>query len=290
MPSRRSIALILGFWLITTGYVVYQDVRPRLFASDPPQLAIELADEATQTVPIRWTIYRGDKKIGRMTSQIQHIDADDTFWFHNHYIELELDAHSVSCKIPNLTSSNRLTRGGDLREQKLVGKVEVYLKGLKLAEAQASIRGTVTGEQLVADCDIESPLGNFKQKLDPVPVRTGQPLNPLQPVNRLTHLQPGQSWPVEMSSPLDEAIAAVCRQKLGAYGVKLPESKPQQVFARVPHETGTLMWQEKQQTCWWIEYRQDEPIARTWVRVSDGKVLKQEAFRGGENLSIVRED
>ena len=37
-----------------------------------------------------------------------------------------------------------------------------------------------------------------------------------------------------------------------------------------------------------IEYRREEPVARTWVRASDGKVLKQEAFQKGETLTIIR--
>lgn len=290
MPSRLTIALILGFWLLTTSYVVYQDVRPRLFAADPPKVAIELADEATQSVPTHWSIYRGDKRIGRMTSLMKHVDSDDTFWFHNQYAELQLEAGNVTCKFPSLTSSIRLTRGGNLREQKLVGGVELYVKGIELAKAQADIHGRVSGGQLIAECEIKSSLGDFKQKLDPVPIATGQPLNPMQPVNRLAHLQPGESWVVPMSSPLDEAIAAVCRQKLNNYGIKLPESKAHAVLARVQSDKETLEWQDEKQTCWVIEYRQDEPIARTWVRVSDGKVLKQEAFRGGEYLSIVRQD
>jgi len=29
-------------------------------------------------------------------------------------------------------------------------------------------------------------------------------------------------------------------------------------------------------------------VARTWVRASDGKVLKQEAFQKGETMMIIR--
>jgi hypothetical protein len=43
-------------------------------------------------------------------------------------------------------------------------------------------------------------------------------------------------------------------------------------------------------SCWVIEYRRKEPVARTWVRASDGKVLRQEAFEKGESLTFERED
>ena len=63
MPSRRVIALIVAFWLVTSVYVAYRDLWPMLFASGPPPVAIDLADEAAQTIPVRWTIHiAGQKK------------------------------------------------------------------------------------------------------------------------------------------------------------------------------------------------------------------------------------
>ena len=50
------------------------------------------------------------------------------------------------------------------------------------------------------------------------------------------------------------------------------------------------MWHGRDSVCWVIEYRDEELAVRTWVRVSDGRVLKQEAFRGGEHLTIERDE
>jgi hypothetical protein len=287
MPSQRTIALIVLFWLLTAGYVGYRDVWPRLFASGPPPVAIDLADEASQTLPVRWSIYRGDRKVGRLSSYVRYVEADDTFRFTNEYRQLELDVTAlVKCIIPELTSAIRITRSGDLREQTLDGKLEVQLPLFKL-EATAKIRGVVTDGVLNADCDITSSFGDFKPTLEPIAIGAGQPLNPLQPVNRLLDLQPGRTWRVWLNSPLDDAIKSIGKKM----GFNLPDKTDEPLLAQVQKERQELNWHGEATSCRVIEYKQqDEIVARTWVRVSDGKVLKQEAFRSGERLTIERDE
>ncbi len=48
MPPRVAVAGIVAFWVAVTGYVVKRDVWPRVFATGPPPVAIELADEAKE--------------------------------------------------------------------------------------------------------------------------------------------------------------------------------------------------------------------------------------------------
>lgn len=291
MPSKRTIALIVFFWLLTTGYVAYRDLWPRLFASSSPTIAIDLADEAAQNVAIRWNIYRDGVPIGRLTSHLEYNKANDTFVFKNEYKQLTLEISPVKVVIPALETKDTITRAGDLREQSLLGNIEFYLLGSKFVDGSAKIEGTVINGQLCATCDFRSTLlGDFLETLDPVPVPSGLPLNPLQPLNRLTNLKPGHSWYVQKSSPLEDAIAAVLRKKLVERGIKFKESKEGRLFARVLPELQGLDWRDHAGVpCWVIEYQLDEPVARTWVRASDGKVLKQEAFFKDEHLMIVRE-
>jgi hypothetical protein len=292
MPSRRAVALILTFWLATSAYVAYRDLWPVLFASGPPPVAIDLADEAAQTVPVRWQIYRGDQKIGRLVTQIRYVETDDTFRFTNEYKQLRLEVSGVAFVVPELTTVVRVTRGGDLREQSAEGKLEVYFGDTKVGDATAKVAGTVVNGQLRATCEVKAPFpfGNVSKELDPVPVPVGQPLNPLMPVNRLTGVKPGRRWVVHESDPLAAAINTLVREKLGEYGFKLPEEKREPLIGAVLSDPQNLDWHGQSVACRVIEYRREEVEARTWVRVADGKVLRQEAYKKGERLTIVRDE
>ncbi|MCI0704717.1 MAG: hypothetical protein L0241_26980, partial [Planctomycetia bacterium] len=139
--------------------------------------------------------------------------------------------------------------------------------------------------------EIKSDFLKLAGKLDPVPVPAGQPLNPLQPVNRLGNVRGGQRWVVHESNPLQDAVMGLFRKKLAEVGLRLPEQKAKDaLIAEVGRSPQDLEWQRQSVPCWVIEYRRAEPIARTWVRVSDGKVLRQEAFEKGESLMFERED
>ncbi len=293
MPSRRVVALIVAFWLVTASYVAYRDLWPVLFASGPPPVAIDLADEAAQTVPVRWTIHiSGQKKPGRLITQMKYNEGDDTFSFTNRYSDLRYEVSTAAVVVPELTSVVRVTRAGDLREQTVDGKLELCFGEIKFADATAKIAGTVVNGQLRAICDVTAPfpIGNFAKELAPIPVPKGQPLNPLQPVNRIADLRPGRRWVVHESDPLKEVVAALTNEKLGEFGIKLPEENRTHLIGAVLSDQHSLDWHGRVVSCWVIEYRRDELIARTWVRASDGKVLKQEAFQKGDTLTIIRDE
>src|SRR5262245_41879278 len=177
MPPRIVVAGILAFWLATTGFVFYRDVWPRVFASGPPPVSIELADEARQMSPARWTLHRNGKQVGSLNTRMQYRDADDTFQFTYYYTRLELEQSGLTLKVPEATSEVRLTRSGLLKEQMMSGKVEVWMNGGNVAEGTIDVKGVVTGGTLTGRCELKSTLGNLQGDLDPVPVPVkGQPL------------------------------------------------------------------------------------------------------------------
>jgi hypothetical protein len=289
MPSRPAVAAILAFWLAAAGYAFYRDVWPRLVSTGPPPIAIDLADEASQLVPVQWTLHRGDQKVGRLSTQIVHDDADDTFVFTHKYKQVQFDFGPARVLVPELVTTTRVTRSGELREQTMEGtlKVQTVAGGagfVDLAEAKAKVEGRVENRVFVGRCDITSPLGNINRDLDPVPAPAGQVLNSLQPVSRLGRLRPGQRWVIHEVNPLAEAMAAVFG-KLG-----LPQPKREPLIAEVLPAPQPLDRQGGPVACWVIEYRNGDTKARTWVRVSDGRVLRQEASGFGERIAIDRDE
>jgi hypothetical protein len=298
MPSRRVVALILVFWLATAGFAIYRDLWPRLTASEHPPFTVDLADEASQHIPVRWDILRGDQKVGRLTTRMTHVDADDTFRFTHRYTQVQFEFGGFSgarILVPDLTSTTRVTRSGDLREQSMDGRLLVQMavkdgQFATVADARAKMEGRVEDGKLVGRCDIDSPLVRVNRDLDPVPVPGGQALNPLQPLNRIAGLRPGQRWLVQEIDPLGEAVTALFQEKAGEYGFRLPEKKREPLIAEVGPEPQPLRRGEEDVPCWVIEYRGGDVRAKTWVRVSDGRVLRQEAFGMGERIALDREE
>lgn len=297
MPSRPAVAAILAFWLVTLAFAFHRDVWPLLFASGPPPIAVDLEDEARsagQAVGIRWKLLRGDQPIGRLTTKMAHVDADDTFRFASRYSNIQLDFAGVRVQIPEVTTTVRVTRAGELREQTMDGKLAVLMgvggRFVPVAEAEAKVEGRVVDGRLIGRCDLKSPLGDIRRDLDPVPVPSGHALNPLQPVSRLTGVRPGRRWVVQEVNPLDEALAALVTARLGEHGVKVPERKREPLIAEVLSDPETMHWNDADVSCWVIEYRGGDARARTWVRAADGKVLRQEAFLMGERLAIERQE
>lgn len=299
MPSRPVVVGIVLFWAATAGLVLYRDLWPRLAASGPPPIAVELADEATaQGIGSGWAVLHNGNRVGRLLTKTTYQDADDTFRFGYKYSKVTFDVPGGQVEFPDVTVSTKVTRSGELREQAMAGRMVVRLarRGKDgqtvydtLGEAEATVEGRVEGGVFVGRCDIKSPVFNAKRDLTPVPVPEGQVLGPLQPVNRLANVRPGQRWTVREVDPLGQALAVLFREQLGRQGFELPEEKREPLIARVGDEPEPPPGGGD--PCWVIEYREgDEVRARTWVRVADGKVLRQEAFRAGETVALVREE
>ena len=302
MPSRLGLLAVLVSWAAVTGHVFYHDVWPRYFADAPPGLQIDLADEATQQAPTKWTIYRGGKKIGTLTTRMEYLAADDTFRFVNNYGRLTLDAGKsdsvLSVEAPRLVTTIRVTRTGELREQSMSGELRVFLGPVEIGHAAAEVEGRVVNGVLLGRCRVRYPVTapqpTIDRELDPVPVPAGQVLNPMMPLNRLRDITPGRRWVIREVDPLKDALA-VLGQEL-AKGAKLTIALPQsasgaELIAEVQSGTEDYPLRVGQPVpCRVIVYRGERVSARTWVSAADGRVMRQEATAGDETLRFDRDD
>lgn len=302
MPSRLGLLAVLVSWAAVTGHVFYHDVWPRYFADAPPGLQIDLADEATQQAPTKWTIYRGGKKIGTLTTRMEYLAADDTFRFVNNYGRLTLDAGKsdsvLSVEAPRLVTTIRVTRTGELREQSMSGELRVFLGPVEIGHAAAEVEGRVVNGVLLGRCKVRYPITaaqpTIDRELDPVPVPAGQVLNPMMPLNRLRDITPGRRWVIREVDPLKDALAVLFQEL--AKGAKLNIALPQsasgaELIAEVQTGTEDYPLRVGQAVpCRVIVYRGERVSARTWVSAADGRVMRQEATAADETLRFDRDD
>ena len=303
MPSRPTVGLIALFWLATSAYIGHREIWPRFFADAPPPIRIDLADEAAQALPVRWTVHRGNQPIGTLTTRMQYVPEDDTFRFVSQYNQLTLEVARFSFDLGGLETSTRVTRTGELREQRMAGKLRVALvtplsKTSMGEPASAEVTGTVADGRLVGRCRIWYPANApdpvVDRPLEPVPVTAGQVLNPMAPVGRLRDVRPGQRWVIRQVDPLQDAMAILFKEVLKDSQIAatvIPRQTSQEMLAEVlqsPVQLTRLRVEPVE--CWVIEYRGEGVQAKTWVSREDGRVLRQEATGFGEQLRFERED
>ncbi len=58
MPPRGIIAGIVIFWIGMSGWLFFREFWPQLQPGQPPPFRIDLADEAQNNIPIRWSIFK----------------------------------------------------------------------------------------------------------------------------------------------------------------------------------------------------------------------------------------
>lgn len=295
MPSRPVTALIILFWAGTVGWFGYRELWPILFPSDAPPFSIELADEVTSEVgsqirgpDVLWGIYRNDKRIGRAETRLRYFREDNTFEMETRLVEVKL---LPFVELPEMKNAYRLTRSGKLLAIRMDGRMQIF--GL---EGKASFSGEVHDGKLERRGLIDlRPFGDKAEvKLDPVDAPTGSVLNPMHPVPRIKGLRPGRQWRMPILNPLADAIEPAVKALAEKHGFKdLPQIKlpsgPKFVDAEVLDETTKIKLDDKEYECRIIEYRGEERPARTYVRISDGAVMRQEAYALGERITLRRE-
>lgn len=310
MPTRFLRCVIVLFWLGTTGFIIDRDVWPRYLSEGPPPLKLDLVDEATSRVPVRWVIYHNDKKLGSLTTELRYVETDDTFWFDNEYRELRLGfplsmtgAEQVVMYVPEAETSIRMTRNGDLREQKLKGTIRFFLGegkwAIELGTITAEAAGVVQDGVLQSHFEIQPASGHkIERTLDSVPVPSGQVLNPLMPVSRLRDIQPGRRWVIRKVDPLAQAIMAGLNQlakEKSPFGTMtgIGTSSSSEVIATVRSHTEMIVRRNGTTVeCHVIDYRSgpNEAEATTWVAVQGGRVLRQQAVWLETTLRFEREE
>ena len=306
MPSRITTILIALFWLATLGWLGYRDLYPRLFPGEVPPFVIELEDELTsqltydptRTADVLWVVYRNDKDVGKVKTSLRYVQADNSFELYSRVIQLRLATGLIQIEIPEMTTSYRLSRQGELQGMRLDGKMDLNLDAMKLGSyaARATFEGDIVGDKMNRSAIIYLPFSKepVRPQLEPIGAPKGTFLNPLHPVPRIKGLKPGRKWRMELVDPLagvvEPALLAIQEQfRPGKNPIKftLPAA-PKYLDAEVLTETAPVFYNAKEHECFVIEYRGQDEVLRTYVRVSDGWVLRQESRAFGELIVLQR--
>ena len=298
MPPRYVVALIVGFWLISTGWLAYREWWPWLQADSPPPFTVELADEAAPLIA-HWTIWRGEQKLGTSVTKMI-AQKDDTFHLEstieNLEVEMEVFVHKVQIKVSKLRTVQKVSREGKLLAVDSKLQLNLTAFGQKF-DMKASITGFAKEGQLHAHSKIESLFGNAENDIDPIPLDSGSAFNPLQPLAKL-RVRPGQRWKISTVDPVEEAFYSSLQQMLsqskvaGKAGGNLRKSMaaPKMLLAEVLTKPHDLLHEGNTISCYLIEYRGEDLTGQTWVQISDGKVLRQEVTWQGKKMTLLRDD
>lgn len=281
MPPRYLTCAIIAFWLGTTTWLFVREIRPRLWPEGPPPYSIDLTEEAQRDITTHWTIYRNNQDSGYCRTWVRYHPSDDTFELTGEFKLWMLPRGTRQADLV-IQSMYRVTREGQLRG--ITARLTATLANVPIA---GTIEGAVKNGLFSPRVELSQPF-SFAQELKPVPVASGgSVLNPLQPLNRLPGLRKGQRWQIPLVDPLSDLAHKYIKEVAGTLSTPqvrvlnaevLPETKP------LP---GTS--DDAAVPCLVIEYRGEDTQARTWVRASDGVVLRQEITQDREQLVLVRD-
>jgi hypothetical protein len=276
MPPRIVVAAIIAFWLAMTGLLIHREVVPMMIADVSPSFTPDLTDEIGSPL-VGWTVKRGDDRIGSGTSRVIAND-DGKYEFRStfHFDDLAVGPAHIRL----MENMYRVTEDGKLVA--VATKVSLNLSKNRNILAQPDLSFGIQGD--VVD-SIFSPVVTIEGKefeLDKVNMpQEGSIINPMHLVNRLRGLRAGQTWKINMIDPFrglrDKFMGDL------ATGKRIPA-----LIAEVKAES--LTWNKKEVACLVIEYREPgkEVIAKTWVRKSDGLVLRQDADHLGFKMILER--
>jgi hypothetical protein len=259
MPSRLVSLLILIYWSIAAFCLLTWDVIPELTLGYPPDLrAITLAADSTK--PVRWSIQVIDdprfpdvRRVvgGAVTGSARRPDD----WVEM-TSQVEIDAGGLLKGTAFLTrSSLRLA----IKSRYLVeptGNLQSFsieVRSRELPETLIDVKGQRKGKKMEIVSKGPIPILNKSLAFDYEPRSVVHDV--LGPLDRLPGLHVGQRWESQVINPFTGQVDRV-RVEVARRGLIPWNGKQEKAFEVVQHVAPLAM--------------------RTWVRVDDGVILRQE--------------
>lgn len=284
MPGRWGQVGIVGFWLVMMGWLVWRDVLPRLGMGELRYRAV-LADRAVAE-PTNWRLLYGERRVGNLFSMVEpkpdggyvlstrgHLSGAELRPEDDSPLSELLRAAKVGAdRMPDfeVRSQFKVTALGRLAEFSVAAGV----RGLGI---DLVVEGTVEGNELVLESKGLSFLaGQTRLPFDSEAVVLDQ----FGPMDRIAGLSVGKVWTTRAVNPLAALLAP--RGWLGARGTTLDTMRHEVIGEE------TIVWNRTEWRCYVVEHEHPgSPVrAQSWVRIGDGKVLREEIPLGGDTISL----
>lgn len=289
MPPRWMSLLIIGFWLVMTGWLCWNEVIPDLLAERTPLYTVDLVDEAqTQRPQLRWTVLltEEERKTDFLaTTWVEYREDSDTFSLHTRLqprlqpVTARLDLGPV--KLQRMYNIYRVGRAGDLRRIDVEFQFDVTL--LQMKNIHAEMHGQVRQGVFRSEYSLKTQDGRVvslhgqEVKLPP----HQSMLLPMHLVDRIRDLKPGRQWRVPLINPFVNALP-----QSGLFG----SEGTSMVTIRVLNSPEPLPGYPDI-SCLILEYEdEDQQPNRIWVDAATDRVLRQEGIVNGVKLIIQREN
>ncbi len=280
MPSRWICLLIIIFWLLANGWLLWHDLLPTLQPGQPPPITIDLLDEVSnQYAEAEWSVSaNGREAYSAFTRSERDKDNPDLYMLRFRLRPAALPTGAPPnegggiFKANVMTSYCWVTHDGQFR--RLEARVNITPGGS--GEVDASFDGHVQEGLFYSHYRVRAPFfGTMEGNLDPIPIgHNSAVMVPIHPLQRLLDLRPGQTWQVPTLDLLPGLEG----------GMRL-----RQVQARVLPEFQSVRWKDHDAPCYVIEYRSGgDEETRTWVERDSGLVLQQETTLWGERWVLQR--
>jgi hypothetical protein len=291
MPPRGVIVGIITFWMGMTGWLFFRELWPQLQPGQPPPFRIDLADEAQNNIPIRWSIMKDEENRGYIRTWVNFRDQDDTFELVGEF-KLWMTSNTEGQPDFIVLSKYRVTREGELRDFESSIKVKLPTGLARPQEGENTFHVEVlrvSGEvrdhfcyprmKVASEVKKWVPLASiFERELEPVAMpKRASILNTLAPVNKLARVRKGQHWSIPMIDPL------------AMFWNQTP--RMQYLDAHVRNDIDWIQWGTKKDPvpCLVIEYQGDDISGHTWIQEEDGLVVRQEISQHGDKLELRRD-
>ena len=313
MPPRWLCIGTVAFWLATTGWLVWSEVRDEFDIDEPSWFAIDLVDEAPNArVHTHWYIWQetdpaapiARKDVSSATSWIEHHEKQgDTFSLHFLFQPYENFSRMVvkgaidppiqrlelgTCKLKRMESVYRVDRSGRLLGIKT--EFEFIRDEAQTKDEMIELEGEASDGEFNSRYVFTALLRRQEKRLDSVPIkRRGAVLLPMHPVHRVRGLRPGRTWQTPFIDPLADALAntSLFGSQPSAHNFSarvLPE------LQKLPHLAEESFGKVEPFPCHVVEFDGDNTEKlRTWIRAADGLVLRQEVERADKRLILQRQ-